>query len=59
MLEENVVSAAGTSHTGQMNLARMQELIRDAGYEVRRRDTRYRLVATAPQPAALRKTATA
>ena len=59
MLEENVVSAAGTSHTDQMNLARMEELIRDAGYEVRRRNTRYQLVATPPRPAALRKAATA
>jgi len=59
MLEENVVSAAGTSHTGQMTLARMEELIRDAGYEPCRRDTRYRRVAARPQPEALRKAATA
>ena len=59
MLEENVVSAAGTSHTGQMTLPRMEELIRDAGYEARRRDTRYRLVAALPRPEALRKAATA
>ncbi len=59
MLEENVVSAAGTSHTGQMNLARMQELIRDAGYQPRRRNTRYQLVATPPRPAALAVAASA
>ena len=31
MLEENVVSAAGTSHTNEMNLDMMERLIRDAG----------------------------
>ncbi|MBI2503716.1 MAG: dehypoxanthine futalosine cyclase, partial [Candidatus Latescibacteria bacterium] len=59
MLEENVVSAAGTSHTGQMTLARMEELIRDAGYEARRRNTAYQFVATPPRPEALRKAASA
>ncbi|MBM3280721.1 MAG: dehypoxanthine futalosine cyclase [Candidatus Handelsmanbacteria bacterium] len=59
MLEENVVSAAGTSHTGQMTLGRMEKLIRDAGYEPCRRDTNYRRVAARPQPEALRKAATA
>ncbi len=59
MLEENVVSAAGTSHTDQMTLARMEDLIRDAGYQPRRRNTAYQFVATRPRPAALAKAATA
>jgi len=45
MLEENVVSAAGTSHTGEVTLAEMTRLIRDAGYEPRRRTTLYEPVA--------------
>ena len=49
MLEENVVSAAGTSHTNEMDLATMERLIRDAGFEPKRRDTRYELVATRPR----------
>ena len=44
MLEENVVSAAGTSHTEEMNLETMKRLIRDAGFEVRRRNTLYEFV---------------
>jgi cyclic dehypoxanthinyl futalosine synthase len=46
MLEENVVSAAGTSHTSEMTLAAMERLIRDAGFAPQRRDTRYCRVAT-------------
>ncbi|MDA0334884.1 MAG: dehypoxanthine futalosine cyclase [bacterium] len=53
MLEENVVSAAGTSHTREMDLANMQRLIRNAGYEPCRRDTRYERVAALPNPQAL------
>ena len=53
MLEENVVSAAGTSHTNDMGLENMERLIRDAGYEPRRRNTRYESVATCPRPEAL------
>ena len=53
MLEENVVSAAGTSHTNDMNLETMERLIGDAGYEPRRRNTRYQSVATRAEPAAL------
>ena len=49
MLEENVVSAAGTSHTDEMNLETMESLIRDAGYQPVRRDTRYQEVSTRPQ----------
>jgi cyclic dehypoxanthinyl futalosine synthase len=49
MLEENVVSAAGTAHTGEMSLAEMRRLIAEAGFEPRRRDTLYRAV---PEPAA-------
>jgi len=41
MMEENVVSAAGTSHTGEMTLQEMERLIRDAGYDPVRRNTRY------------------
>ncbi len=41
MMEENVVSAAGTSHTNEMTLPQMQRVIRDAGYEPVRRNTRY------------------
>ncbi len=54
MLEENVVSAAGTSHTSAMTLDVMKRLIRDAGFAPQRRDTRYRHVATpaAPPPQA-------
>ena len=44
MLEENVVSAAGTSHTGEMTLREMRRLIQDAGYEPVRRNTRYETV---------------
>ena len=46
MLEENVVSAAGTSHTNEMDLDAMERLIRDAGFAPRRRNTRYELVAS-------------
>ncbi|MEE2656956.1 MAG: cyclic dehypoxanthinyl futalosine synthase [Candidatus Latescibacterota bacterium] len=49
MLEENVVSAAGTSHTNEMDLNEMERLIKDAGYESRRRNTRYQPVSTRPQ----------
>ena len=49
MLEENVVSAAGTSHTNEMDLETMERLIGDAGFEPKRRDTRYELVATRPR----------
>ena len=42
MIEENVVSAAGT--TFRMSVADMQRLIRELGYEPRQRDNWYRLV---------------
>ncbi len=42
MIEENVVSAAGT--TFRMEAADMQRLIIDLGYEARQRDNWYRLV---------------
>lgn len=58
MLEENVVSAAGTSHTNEMDLPNMLRLIRDAGYQPQRRDTRYESVATDPRLEALRGAAT-
>ena len=57
MLEENVVSAAGTSHTDEMGLDNMERLIREAGYRPQRRDTRYRPVAARPDTAALRRAA--
>ena len=44
MMEENVVSAAGTSHTNEMTLPEMQRVIRDAGYEPVRRNTRYNIL---------------
>ena len=58
MLEENVVSAAGTSHTNEMNLETMERLISAAGYEPRRRNTRYELVETRPRLEALKQTIT-
>lgn len=42
MIEENVVSAAGTTH--RMGVADMQRLISDLGYTPRQRDNWYRLV---------------
>jgi cyclic dehypoxanthinyl futalosine synthase len=42
MIEENVVSAAGT--TFRMGVADMQRLIKDLGYEPKQRDNWYRLV---------------
>ncbi len=42
MIEENVVSAAGT--TFRMNVADMQRLITDLGFEPRQRDNWYRLM---------------
>lgn len=41
MMEENVVSAAGTNHTDSMTIQEMHRLIRSAGYEPVRRNTRY------------------
>ena len=52
MLEENVVSAAGTSHTNEMDLPAMERLIREAGYRPQRRNTRYEFVATPAVPPA-------
>ena len=45
MIEENVVSAAGT--TFRMTVEDMQRLIRDLGHEPRQRDNAYRLVGAA------------
>lgn len=42
MMEENVVRAAGTNFL--MPMAEIERLIREAGYEPRRRNTRYELV---------------
>lgn len=55
MLEENVVSAAGTSHTNDMSLDTMEWLIRQAGYEPQRRNTRYEFVKAPVHMDALRK----
>ncbi|MFH1569305.1 MAG: cyclic dehypoxanthinyl futalosine synthase [Gemmatimonadota bacterium] len=57
MLEENVVSAAGTRHTNAMGLDSMERLIRDAGLAPVRRNTRYEPVATRPNLDALRRAA--
>jgi cyclic dehypoxanthinyl futalosine synthase len=42
MMEENVVSAAGT--TFRLDAAKIESLIRDAGYEPRRRNNTYELL---------------
>ena len=42
MMEENVVSSAGT--TFRLNAPQIESLIRDAGYEPRRRDNWYKLL---------------
>ena len=42
MMEENVVSKAGTSF--RLNSEEIERLIRDAGYQPRKRDNWYRLV---------------
>ena len=55
MLEENVVSAAGTSHTNEMTLETMERLVNDAGYQLQRRNTRYEFVGKRPRADALRK----
>ena len=46
MIEENVVSAAGTTH--RMGVADMKRLITDLGLEPRQRDNWYRLVKGGP-----------
>ncbi len=50
MLEENVVSAAGTTY--RMGVADMKRLIADLGFEPRQRDNWYRLVPAAPRSVA-------
>jgi cyclic dehypoxanthinyl futalosine synthase len=49
MMEENVVSSAGTTH--RASIAEMERCIRDAGYEVRRRRQDYSIIDE-PAPAA-------
>lgn len=44
MIEENVVSAAGTTY--RMSVADMKRLIGELGYEPRQRDNWYRLIST-------------
>ncbi len=48
MLEENVVSAAGTTYC--LPAEQMEHLIRDAGYEPRRRTTAYELLPAGEDP---------
>ena len=52
MMEENVVSAAGTRF--QVQIEQIERNIKEAGYEPRRRNTRYELIPPAdiPRPAA-------
>jgi cyclic dehypoxanthinyl futalosine synthase len=42
MMEENVVSSAGTTH--RATIGEMERCIRDAGYEVRRRHQDYSII---------------
>ncbi len=48
MMEENVVSAAGTTH--RATIIEMERAIRDAGYEIRRRRQDYSIIE--PEPVA-------
>ena len=48
MMEENVVSSAGTTH--RATIADMERSIRDAGYQVRRRRQDYSMIE--PEPVA-------
>jgi cyclic dehypoxanthinyl futalosine synthase len=50
MLEENVVSAANTTH--RTSIEEMERLIREAGFTPRRRRQDYRLIEPSPAPAA-------
>ena len=50
MMEENVVSSAGTSF--RLNAAEIEKLIRELGYEPRQRDNWYRLTQPEVAPAA-------
>ncbi|MEP6777046.1 MAG: cyclic dehypoxanthinyl futalosine synthase [Chthoniobacterales bacterium] len=50
MMEENVVSSAGT--TFRLNAEQIEALIRDAGYEPRRRNNWYELLSPAPNDVA-------
>src|SRR5439155_462100 len=55
MLEENVVSSAGT--TFRLNAAEIESLIRDAGYEPRRRNNWYELLNLTPSGVVYGRTA--
>ena len=44
MMEENVVSAAGTQHTDEVNAQSILRIVSDAGYTPVRRNTRYEQV---------------
>jgi cyclic dehypoxanthinyl futalosine synthase len=48
MIEENVVSAAGT--TFKMDSEEVERHIRDAGFRAARRNMRYQLVQSMPSP---------
>ena len=47
MMEENVVSSAGTSF--RLSLEEMRRLIREAGYEARQRNNEYELLELAEE----------
>ena len=51
MMEENVVSSAGTSF--RLSLEEMRRLIREAGYEPRQRNNGYELVDMTAEKAVL------
>jgi cyclic dehypoxanthinyl futalosine synthase len=46
MMEENVVSSAGTTH--RASIEEMERSISDAGYQVRRRRQDYSIIEPAP-----------
>jgi len=50
MMEENVVSSAGTTH--RATIEQMERCIRDAGFDARRRRQDYSLIAAGPRAAA-------
>ncbi|HEY3176581.1 MAG TPA: cyclic dehypoxanthinyl futalosine synthase [Candidatus Polarisedimenticolia bacterium] len=53
VIEENVVSAAGTTH--RMDIPEMERLIRDAGFTPVLRDTNYRILGPYRAPASARR----
>lgn len=51
MIEENVVSAAGSSN--RFNAAEMQSIIKEAGFVPGRRNQKYELINGTPLPIAI------